>query len=107
MSHVPLRQACRIESGRRKQRLCEGAEIARAHQAGHAFKFRMMRLLWHGDADDVVPPGDTFRLQQALTQSGLATNLTCHWQKGVITGKQADETILKQLEDQGVQVIRV
>jgi hypothetical protein len=27
--------------------------------------------------------GDTFRLQQALTQSGLATNLTCHWQKGV------------------------
>ncbi|PYB12262.1 HTH-type transcriptional regulator UlaR, partial [Serratia marcescens] len=25
----------------------------------------------------------------------------------VITGKQADETILKQLEDQGVQVIRV
>ncbi|PYB12263.1 prolyl oligopeptidase family serine peptidase, partial [Serratia marcescens] len=40
-------------------------------------------LLWHGVADDVVPPGDTFRLQQALTQSGLATNLTCHWQKGV------------------------
>ena len=25
----------------------------------------------------------------------------------VITGKQADEAILKQLEDQGVQVIRV
>jgi dipeptidyl aminopeptidase/acylaminoacyl peptidase len=23
-------------------------------------------LLWHGDADDVVPPDETFRLQQAL-----------------------------------------
>jgi Prolyl oligopeptidase family. len=52
-------------------------------------------LLWHGDADDVVPPGDTFRLQQALTQSGLATNLTCHWQKGVrhrITPEALDAT---------------
>ncbi|ELA3179338.1 TPA: esterase [Klebsiella aerogenes] len=52
-------------------------------------------LLWHGDADDVVPPGDTFRLQQALTQSGLATNLTCQWQKGVrhrITPEALDAT---------------
>jgi fermentation-respiration switch protein FrsA (DUF1100 family) len=27
-------------------------------------------LLWHGDADDVVPPEETFRLQQALRQAG-------------------------------------
>jgi dipeptidyl aminopeptidase/acylaminoacyl peptidase len=29
-------------------------------------------LLWHGDADDVVPPEETFRLQQALRQGDLA-----------------------------------
>lgn len=40
-------------------------------------------LLWHGDEDDVVPPGETFRLQQALQQNALADNLTCLWQKGV------------------------
>lgn len=40
-------------------------------------------LLWHGDADDVVSPDETFRLQQALTQHNLAANLTCIWQKGV------------------------
>ena len=40
-------------------------------------------LLWHGDEDDVVPPGETFRLQQALQQNALADNLTCIWQKGV------------------------
>ena len=40
-------------------------------------------LLWHGDEDDVVPPGDTFRLQRSLQQSDLADNLTCIWQKGV------------------------
>ena len=40
-------------------------------------------LLWHGDADDVVPPGDTFRLQQALQREGLDSNVTCLWEAGV------------------------
>ncbi|MDO2400907.1 esterase [Enterobacter hormaechei] len=40
-------------------------------------------LLWHGDADDVVPPGETFRLQQALQREGLDSNLTCLWGAGV------------------------
>ncbi|WP_434660499.1 esterase [Klebsiella sp. MISC125] len=40
-------------------------------------------LLWHGDEDDVVPPGETFRLQRSLQQNDLADNLTCIWQKGV------------------------
>lgn len=40
-------------------------------------------LLWHGDADDVVPPGDTFRLQQALQREGLDGNVTCLWEAGV------------------------
>lgn len=53
-------------------------------------------LLWHGDEDDVVPPGETFRLQQALQQSGLAENLTCVWQQGVrhrITAEALAETV--------------
>lgn len=40
-------------------------------------------LLWHGDADDVVPPDETFRLQQALRREKLDANLTCVWQAGV------------------------
>ena len=32
-------------------------------------------LLWHGEADDVVPAGETFRLQQALIRDGLDKNL--------------------------------
>ena len=40
-------------------------------------------LLWHGDADDVVPPGETFRLQQALQREGLDSNLICLWGAGV------------------------
>lgn len=40
-------------------------------------------LLWHGDADDVVPPDETFRLQQALKRDQLDANLTCVWQAGV------------------------
>jgi dipeptidyl aminopeptidase/acylaminoacyl peptidase len=28
-------------------------------------------LLWHGDADDVVPPEETFRLEQALGKAIL------------------------------------
>lgn len=40
-------------------------------------------LLWHGDADDVVPPIETQRLQQALVDAGLDQHLTCQWQAGV------------------------
>ena len=40
-------------------------------------------LLWHGEDDDVVPAAESFRLQQALAQVGLDTNLTCEWQAGV------------------------
>ena len=40
-------------------------------------------LLWHGDADDVVPPIETQRLQQALVDAGLDQYLTCQWQAGV------------------------
>lgn len=40
-------------------------------------------LLWHGDADDVVPPIETQRLQQALVNAGLDQHLTCQWQAGV------------------------
>ncbi len=34
-------------------------------------------LLWHGDADDVVPPEETFRLEQALRQGDLAAADLC------------------------------
>ena len=40
-------------------------------------------LLWHGEADDVVPAVETFRLQQALQDAGLDSNLTCLWEAGV------------------------
>lgn len=53
-------------------------------------------LLWHGDADDVVPPGETFRLQQALQREGLDSNLTCLWEAGVrhrITPTALDATV--------------
>lgn len=40
-------------------------------------------LLWHGEEDDVVPAAESFRLQQALREAGLDTNLTCEWQAGV------------------------
>jgi fermentation-respiration switch protein FrsA (DUF1100 family) len=52
-------------------------------------------LLWHGDADDVVPPDGTFRLQQALKE-GLDGNLTCLWESGVrhrITPAALDATV--------------
>ena len=39
-------------------------------------------LLWHGDEDEVVPPEETFRLQQALRQHEMTDKLTCLWQKG-------------------------
>ncbi|MEL4869555.1 esterase [Pantoea agglomerans] len=53
-------------------------------------------LLWHGDADDVVPPEGTFRLQQALMNEGLDGNLTCLWEAGVrhrITPTALDATV--------------
>lgn len=53
-------------------------------------------LLWHGDADDIVPPGETFRLQQALQREGLDSNLTCLWEAGVrhrITPTALDATV--------------
>lgn len=40
-------------------------------------------LLWHGLDDDVVPAGESLRLQQALTQAGQDKQLTCSWQQGV------------------------
>jgi fermentation-respiration switch protein FrsA (DUF1100 family) len=40
-------------------------------------------LLWHGEDDDVVPAGESFRLQQALTRKGLDARLTCAWQANV------------------------
>lgn len=40
-------------------------------------------LLWHGEEDDVVPAGETFRLQQALRDAQLDERLTCIWQSGV------------------------
>lgn len=53
-------------------------------------------LLWHGEEDDVVPAGETFRLQQALQQEGLDKNLTCLWEAGVkhrITPGALDATV--------------
>ena len=53
-------------------------------------------LLWHGEEDDVVPAGETFRLQQALHDAGLDTHLTCLWQAGVrhrITPEALDDTV--------------
>lgn len=53
-------------------------------------------LLWHGEEDDVVPAGETFRLQQALRDAGLDTYLTCLWQAGVrhrITPEALDDTV--------------
>lgn len=53
-------------------------------------------FLWHGEADDVVPAGETFRLQQALIREGLDNNLTCRWEAGVrhrITPTALDATV--------------
>lgn len=53
-------------------------------------------LLWHGEADDVVPAAETFRLQQALRQARLDNNLTCLWEAGVkhrITPTALDATV--------------
>lgn len=53
-------------------------------------------FLWHGEADDVVPAGETFRLQQALIREGLDKRLTCVWEAGVrhrITPTALDATV--------------
>lgn len=83
-------------------------------------------LLWHGDADDVVPPEETFRLEQALRQADLAAGLTCVWQKGSaialrqrrwlprspfsaapLNADYADALILKLFEDRGIGLLPV
>ncbi|WP_437610172.1 esterase [Erwinia sp. V71] len=40
-------------------------------------------LLWHGDADDVVPAAETLRLEQALRAASLDSNLTFLTEAGV------------------------
>ena len=53
-------------------------------------------LLWHGEADDVVPAMETYRLQQALQRDGLDSRLTCLWEAGVrhrITPTALDATV--------------
>jgi fermentation-respiration switch protein FrsA (DUF1100 family) len=53
-------------------------------------------FLWHGEADDIVPAVETFRLQQALKSEGLDGNLTCQWEAGVrhrITPAALDATV--------------
>ena len=53
-------------------------------------------LLWHGEEDDVVPAAESFRLQQALSERGLDSRLTCRWQRGVrhrITPEAVEETV--------------
>lgn len=40
-------------------------------------------LLWHGAEDDVVPASESLRLQQALTTTGQADNLTFLLEEGV------------------------
>ena len=40
-------------------------------------------LLWHGEEDDVVPAVESYRLQQALADSGQDAHLTWQWQAGV------------------------
>src|SRR5690606_33561455 len=53
-------------------------------------------FLWHGEADDVVPAGATFRLRQAWIRAGLDKRLTCVWEAGVrhrITPTALDATV--------------
>ncbi|ADP10271.1 esterase [Erwinia sp. Ejp617] len=40
-------------------------------------------LIWHGDADEVVPVAESVRLEQALRHSGMDRNLTYLIEKGV------------------------
>jgi len=53
-------------------------------------------LLWHGDADDVVPAAESFRLQQALAETQRDTSLTTLWEAGVahrITPQALEATV--------------
>lgn len=40
-------------------------------------------LLWHGEADEVVPAAESMRLEKALRESGQDSNLTYLTEKGV------------------------
>lgn len=40
-------------------------------------------LLWHGEADDLVPTSESLRLQRSLQDAGLDENLTWLWESGV------------------------
>lgn len=53
-------------------------------------------LLWHGEADDVVPAADSFRLQQALADEQRDARLTTLWEAGVahrITPQALEATV--------------
>ncbi|MDV5354920.1 esterase [Kosakonia sp. SMBL-WEM22] len=53
-------------------------------------------LLWHGEADDVVPAAESFRLQQALADAQRDANLTSLWEAGVahrITPQALEATV--------------
>lgn len=81
-----------------KKQLAERLAPLAQYDVGHQLEKLANRplLLWHGDADDVVPPDGTFRLQQALKNEGLDGNLTCLWEAGVrhrITPTALDATV--------------
>jgi len=40
-------------------------------------------LLWHGEADEVVPAAETVRLEKALREASLDQHLTCLTEKGI------------------------
>ncbi len=53
-------------------------------------------LLWHGEADDVVPAAESFRLQQALADTQRDARLTTLWEAGVahrITPQALEATV--------------
>ncbi|MDP9770192.1 esterase [Kosakonia cowanii] len=53
-------------------------------------------LLWHGEADDVVPAAESFRLQQALADEQRDARLTTLWEAGVahrITPQALEATV--------------
>jgi len=53
-------------------------------------------LLWHGEADDVVPAAESFRLRQALADEQRDARLTTLWEAGVahrITPQALEATV--------------
>ncbi len=53
-------------------------------------------LLWHGEADDVVPAAESFRLRQALADTQRDARLTTLWEAGVahrITPQALEATV--------------